>query len=89
MGTTFEGTAADRIARLKRRGRACVGQNGHCVNAAVDEFDVIPVVDGRPDTTAPVSTLKTCGRHRVVVTRDERVHVVEHRQQVLAHRFRA
>lgn len=82
MPSHFTGSPADRMRRLDQAGRRCIGNNRYCVNAAVDEFDVVPVVDGQAQLAAPVQTRKTCGRHRLNVLTDKSVHIVEHRKYV-------
>ncbi len=78
MATTFTGGSDARIQRLEARGRRCIALNGRCVNAAVDLFDVIPMLHGLPHWGAPIETRKTCGRHRLAVIADKRIHVLKH-----------
>lgn len=84
MGQEYTETAEERIGYLDSVGRRCIGQNGHCMNAAVDEFDVVPAVNGEADLNAKQTLLKTCGRHRMVVFANSKLHVVGHRRHVLA-----
>lgn len=73
-----------RFEYLESIGRRCLGNNGHCINTAVDEFDVIPAVDGEPVNGSDVVTLKTCGRHRIQVLGVAQYYVVRHRRRQLS-----
>lgn len=78
MPTQLEGSVEDRFAYLDRIDRRCIANGAYCINAAVDEFDVIVNSDGTEQI------LKTCGRHRMHVLGSSKYTIKDHRQNCLS-----
>lgn len=84
MTTKLMGTIEQRFAYLDKIGRRCFANEGRCINAASDEFDVVEVKDGKRVPDAPVQILKTCGRHRAHVLGMERYLVLDQRKNCMS-----
>lgn len=84
MPSTLAGSVEDRFAYLDRIGRRCTGNGSYCINAATDEFDVIPAKDGKPVAGGKEEIVMTCGRHRMQVLGSSRLIVKAHRKNCLS-----
>lgn len=83
MPTKWTGTAAERIARLRKAGRDCDANSGHCTRAAVEVYDVFRA-DGNfnrlPD--AEREQKKCCSYHRLQFLENGQWVVVANRQLI-------
>lgn len=76
----FYGTLQDRLEHLDRIKRRCDGNNQHCVNTAVDEYDVL-LADGFgvPLPDAEKEIRRSCGKHRAQFLASGRFKVTQKR----------